>query len=151
MARKRDRLGGRDPQRLLAQRISAFLGERQRPRNPALDVLTGAQPEMEAPPEERAEEVVALEMAEEVGAEAIEALEVAPAELEPPAAVRVGRGRTSFGTTVYLHYRDIAALDWLAHEWSKQAQRRVSRSEVLRRAIRFLRRENLGPFEDADE
>lgn len=120
MARKRERLSSADGQRLFTQRLSTLLGKGNRPRNAALDLLTGgpaeAPEQQETPPEPAPRRV-----------------------RERQAEKPVERKRLYVARTVYLESGDLEEVDALAKEWSKLAQRRVSRSEVLRQAIRWLR------------
>lgn len=143
MARKRERVDLSDTRQLFKQRLSALLSDRPRPRNPALDLLTGAAPSALEPPPAAAEAPAAPT-----------AISSAAPPVEPAAprrgSKRPRRGGGKVARTVYLEADDLEELDALAREWSTLAQRRVSRSEVLRQAVRWLRGAPLPPPSEGD-
>jgi hypothetical protein len=126
MARKRRPVDPTIAERLFGDRLKRYLGQLPAATNTALEPLLGG-PDSHDPT-------------------------VAPVV---PAAVRVERWRHLYQTprawvrsqsapdlrkrTVYLSVRDLNDADHIAAEWSRAWQRHVSRSEVVRLAIRGLR------------
>jgi hypothetical protein len=129
VARKRERVDLSETEHLFKQRLNALLGEAPRPRNAALDTLVGASPQaVPQQDEEHARPGVAS---------------------TPPVQTRRRRETNHHrrsassspyvGRTVYLQAEDLREIDALAEEWSAAANRHISRSEVLRQAVRWLR------------
>lgn len=151
MARKRERVELTEAQQLFKQRLETLLGRGPRPRNPALDTLVGAPSdapeaaEPSAPSEQPAPPPTEATAAPEVDARPPQSRDKRPA---PQRHIRlerahqykkVGGGNVRVGRTVYLTQDDLAEIDALAAEWSALTHRYVSRSEVLRQAVRWLR------------
>lgn len=126
MARKRERVDIAEAQHLFKQRLNALLGERPRPLNAALDMLIGTTPEAAREAPSQATQPATLPVQTRRGR-------------ETPREKHGGRKRTYFARTVYLEPEDLREIDALAEEWGALTHRHVSRSEVLRQAIRWLR------------
>lgn len=139
MARKREPVDPNPGQRLLGSALKRLRGTNARRNNLALDILTGrtAASALDEPSAPR--ETSRAQLAAQGGSSIVTSpREVAFTHQSAVASAPRRRGAV-MARTVYLSDQDVTDIDFIVRAWRRRANKRVSRSEVLRQAIGNLR------------
>lgn len=139
MARKREPVDPNPGQRLLGSALKRLRGTNARRSNLALDILTGrtAASALDEPsaPRDTSRARIAGQGGSTIGDPPREA-----AFPHPGGVASAPRRRGAvMARTVYLSNQDVNDIDFIVRAWRRRANKRVSRSEVLRQAIGNLR------------